>query len=520
MSPKIASTVGFERDHNELLAIDDPDEFVTASLERIGAQPPNFRNIVAINRGELLTDGVDAHPLTPGPARAANRRRRLPRRLRGPACSSPMPISPGPTHISILGPGFASRLAWLAEPDQEIVFAGRDEADGVRAVQLAQAVGLRNLGGFLDGGMTAWREEEPAGRADRADQRRRANRRWDEAGEIEILDVREPAEYEEGHIPGSPATSSGTTSTAPGRASTASPWRRSARAAPAPESRRACCNGSAPSRSPTCPAAAWAPGARRACRSKSRRRADQSAAADDRARGGPAGACDRPVDGRLRRRRLPARRAAARLRRRPGRPRGAGDLARDRDRERARRPWSPTSAATTSASVPAPSSGSRPGLSALAGSAVNRHLNPDLLLLAFTPLMVAGAGGAGQRRGAPAGPIPALALRRRAGQRGPRRPLRARRRLDHRPVRRRRRLRDRARARSRAPLLDDRGGRDEPAGRDHRLRSSRSSTGSRPAMSPGASQSRCPSRPGSGRSAAGGSRSGSAARVCDAPSRS
>ncbi len=200
MSPKIASTIGFERAHNELLAINDSEEFVAASLERIGSQPPNFRNIVAINRGELLTDGVDAHPLTPG---------QLQRRIDDGAflvdTRTTMQFGdahiPGATHISILGPGFASRLAWLATPDQEIVFAGRDDADGVRAVQLAQAVGLRNLGGFLDGGMTAWREEErPVERTERLTVGE-LKERWD-AGEIEVLDVREPGEYEEGHIPG------------------------------------------------------------------------------------------------------------------------------------------------------------------------------------------------------------------------------------------------------------------------------------------------------------------------------
>ncbi len=200
MSPKIASTIGFELAHNELLAIDDSEEFVAASLERIGSQPPNFRNIVAINRGELLTDGVDAHPLTPG---------QLQRRIDDGAflvdTRTTMQFGdahiPGATHISILGPGFASRLAWLAKPEAEIVFAGRDDADGIRAVQLAQAVGLRNLGGFLDGGMTAWREEErPVERTERLTIGE-LKERWD-AGEIEILDVREPAEYEEGHIPG------------------------------------------------------------------------------------------------------------------------------------------------------------------------------------------------------------------------------------------------------------------------------------------------------------------------------
>lgn len=200
MSPKVSSTIGYELAANALLAEEDEDRFVKESLARIGAQPPNFRNIVAVNRGPLLTDGVDAHPLTPG---------QLQRRVEGGAFLVDVRTSlqfddahiPEATHISILEPGFASRLAWLASPEDEIVFVGRDDADGIRAVQLAQAVGLRNLGGFLHGGMTSWREEDrPAERTGRLTLEE-LRERWEDGAQI--LDVREPEEYEGGHIPGS-----------------------------------------------------------------------------------------------------------------------------------------------------------------------------------------------------------------------------------------------------------------------------------------------------------------------------
>ena len=65
MDMKVSSTIGFERAHNELLRIDSEDAFVQRALATLGPQPPNFRNIVALNRGPLVTDGVDARPLTP-----------------------------------------------------------------------------------------------------------------------------------------------------------------------------------------------------------------------------------------------------------------------------------------------------------------------------------------------------------------------------------------------------------------------------------------------------------------------
>jgi rhodanese-related sulfurtransferase len=102
----------------------------------------------------------------------------------------------------MLHAGFGSRLAWLADRDQEVVFIGRDDADGHTAAELAVAVGIRRLAGFLGGGMTSWRQEpRPVERIERLPLTDLAGRIGDAA--IQVLDVRERAEYERGHIPGS-----------------------------------------------------------------------------------------------------------------------------------------------------------------------------------------------------------------------------------------------------------------------------------------------------------------------------
>jgi len=53
MDMKVASTIGYERRHQQLLAIKDQDEFVTRTTAALGPQPPNFENIVALNQGPL-----------------------------------------------------------------------------------------------------------------------------------------------------------------------------------------------------------------------------------------------------------------------------------------------------------------------------------------------------------------------------------------------------------------------------------------------------------------------------------
>src|SRR5204863_422734 len=67
---------------------------------------------------------------------------------------------PGAVSNTMLHAGFGTKLAWIADRDQEIVLVGRDDDDARGAARLASAVGIRKLGGFLSGGMTSWRDEQ------------------------------------------------------------------------------------------------------------------------------------------------------------------------------------------------------------------------------------------------------------------------------------------------------------------------------------------------------------------------
>jgi hydroxyacylglutathione hydrolase len=199
MDMKVSSTIGFEKRHNATLAIADEGEFVAAALAGLGPQPPNFEAIVELNRGPLLTNGVEQLPLAPRQVEQQRADGALLVDVRTDQQFDDAHI-PGAVAIPMLNAGFGSRLAWLADRDQPIVFVGRDDADGRRAGSLAVAVGIRRLAGFLHGGMTSWRQERrPVERIERlplADLPQRA-------AEVQILDVREQSEWDEGHIPGS-----------------------------------------------------------------------------------------------------------------------------------------------------------------------------------------------------------------------------------------------------------------------------------------------------------------------------
>jgi rhodanese-related sulfurtransferase len=99
----------------------------------------------------------------------------------------------------MLHAGFGTKLAWIADRDQEIVLVGRDDDDARTAARLAAAVGINKLGGFLAGGMTSWRaESREVEHVERVDVRELADRDG-----VQILDVREESEWRSGHIPGS-----------------------------------------------------------------------------------------------------------------------------------------------------------------------------------------------------------------------------------------------------------------------------------------------------------------------------
>jgi hydroxyacylglutathione hydrolase len=202
MDMKTSSTIGFEKRHNAALSIADEDEFVDVALAGLGPQPPNFKAIVELNRGPLLTQGVELLPLAPRQVEQQRAGGALLVDVRTDQQFDDAHISDA-VSIPILTAGFGSRLAWLADRDQPIVFVGRDDEDGRRAGSLAVAVGIRRLAGFLHGGMTSWRQEKrPVARIERlplADLPARAN-------DVQILDVRERSEWDEGHIPGSAFT--------------------------------------------------------------------------------------------------------------------------------------------------------------------------------------------------------------------------------------------------------------------------------------------------------------------------
>ena len=202
MDLRPSSTIGWERRHNARLQERDERRFVEQAVDGLGPQPPNFEAIVALNRGPLLTGGAELPPLEP-------------RELERCAAAGALVVDvrtdeqfddghvPGAVSIPIQHAGFGTKLAWLLGPGQPLVLVGRDDADAADAAALALAVGVRRFDGRLAGGMTTWRADaRPVARIERLPAERLRDRLAAD-GALQVLDVRERAEWEAGRLPGS-----------------------------------------------------------------------------------------------------------------------------------------------------------------------------------------------------------------------------------------------------------------------------------------------------------------------------
>ncbi|HYZ29188.1 MAG TPA: MBL fold metallo-hydrolase [Thermoleophilaceae bacterium] len=199
MDMKVSSTIGFERRHNRVLDIDEETEFVDTVTAGLPPQPPNFQRVVALNRGPLVTTAPQLLPLAPLQVERAWADGALLVDVRTPYQFDDAHV-PGAVCIPIVEAGFGTKLAWVADHDQDIVLIGRDDDDAAHAAALAAAIGLRNIGGYLHGGMTSWRIEDKAVESiERIDVDGLHERR----DEVQILDVREQSEWDEVHIPNS-----------------------------------------------------------------------------------------------------------------------------------------------------------------------------------------------------------------------------------------------------------------------------------------------------------------------------
>jgi hydroxyacylglutathione hydrolase len=201
------STVGYERRHNELLGIEDVDDFVRALLSDQPAYPRYFARMRPLNQAGPAPLGA-----VPGPRPLPLERVRelladdaLLIDLRSPADYMAAHV-PGSRSIPA-GTSFGTWLGWVVPHDRPLVLLLDSVDDWDGAVRQALRIGHDRIEGYLHGGFSRWQNAglplESAGRATvhelastlRAEEVRNGH------GPL-VLDVRQADEFARGHVPG------------------------------------------------------------------------------------------------------------------------------------------------------------------------------------------------------------------------------------------------------------------------------------------------------------------------------
>ena len=200
MSQKPDSTIGFERRFNRYLQFGE-EEFVETLTAEQTPQPPNFERIVELNRGPLLREAATPEPLLPDrvqellEAGAVLIDGRDQREFDGAHV-------PGSINVTMNQSGVGTRAAWVVDADAEVVTTSEGDEDARKMAHLLEAVGFRNVRGYLAGGVNAWGAAKLEVGTTPAIAVPALARRIQEE-EVVLLDVREEAEWQAGHVEGS-----------------------------------------------------------------------------------------------------------------------------------------------------------------------------------------------------------------------------------------------------------------------------------------------------------------------------
>jgi hydroxyacylglutathione hydrolase len=201
MSSKTGSTIGFERRFNPALGARDEEEFVRNLLGGQPAKPANFKAIIERNRqpappprrAPMALSLVETRDLLANGAVVLD--------VRPPADFGDAHI-PGALNVWIESPQFAERCAWFISSDSEIVLIAAGPTDLARAAAALSRVGLDGVRGNLHRGMMEWRSAGlPTETVPQITVHDLATWR-EERPELVVIDVREPFEWDEGHIAG------------------------------------------------------------------------------------------------------------------------------------------------------------------------------------------------------------------------------------------------------------------------------------------------------------------------------
>jgi glyoxylase-like metal-dependent hydrolase (beta-lactamase superfamily II)/rhodanese-related sulfurtransferase len=201
MSNETSSTIDQQRRFNHALQPMSKQEFIKMMTTDLPEAPAYFSKDAEINRG-------GARPLAELPRPAALTPEKV-NELVGagalildvrPNIKFGAEHVPGALNIGLDGQ-FASWAGQLIKFEEPIVIVAEDESKVDETVMRLARVGIENVKGYLAGGMDAWRRAGLESGAITQISVEDLRRLLDTQPDLQVIDVRQPGEYNSGHVP-------------------------------------------------------------------------------------------------------------------------------------------------------------------------------------------------------------------------------------------------------------------------------------------------------------------------------
>ena len=201
-----STTLGYERKYNDALSPRERDEFVEYATSGLPEQPGNHKRIKSMNRkGPKPLGEVQPHPLTIQES--------IPHFQRGTGLLDTRPKDeyvqahiPGSVHLEA-DDQLSNRIGFVFPPDVPVILLLADPSEYEKVVYSLARVGYDNVVGYLAESLDVWEKMGlPITAGDIKDleplELHQLMQSCTNGDCPRIVDVREPWEYRQGHVPG------------------------------------------------------------------------------------------------------------------------------------------------------------------------------------------------------------------------------------------------------------------------------------------------------------------------------
>jgi hydroxyacylglutathione hydrolase len=200
IADRLVTTIGYERAHNKALQFTDEAAFVEFVLSTAPPEPVYYPRMKEMNaEGPEVLGRLPTCPpvvakefqkaVTAKGSHLIDNRQML--AFGGGHIKGAMSIGPHP-ELSIWA-------GWMLDPEKPIFLVLQKDADLPEVLRQLLRVGYTKFGGYLLGGMDEW---DSAGLPLARLPQMTVHEVKERAGDVQVLDVRSPEEWEDGHIPG------------------------------------------------------------------------------------------------------------------------------------------------------------------------------------------------------------------------------------------------------------------------------------------------------------------------------